>query len=144
MEALREQAELEQRETRRRRFGLLGRLRGELELDEDAAAVVALSEAGATVRQISRYTALEPEAVQKMLVTEDEVRAARREARERERRRREGKTRAAARRAGMPEPEWHPPTDWAAAMGDSLELSAADLSDAEIGAERRWDASAPT
>jgi hypothetical protein len=145
MEALREQVELEQRETRRRRFGLLGRLRGEVELDEDAAAVVALSAAGATVRQISRYTALEPDAVEKMLVTEDQARAARREARERERRRREGKTRAAARKAGMPEPEWQPPTDWADAMGDSLELSAADLTDAEeAGAERRWDASAPT
>ena len=56
-----------------------------------------------------------------MLVTEDEARAARREARERERRRREGKTRAAARRSGAPEPEWNPPADWADAMGDSLE-----------------------
>lgn len=121
MEALREQVELEHRETRRRRFGVLGRLRGEVEIDEDAAAVVALSAAGATVRQISRYTALEPGAVQKMLVTEDEARAARRDARERERRRREGKTRAQARRGGMPEPEWNPPADWADAMGDSLE-----------------------
>jgi hypothetical protein len=121
MEALREQVVDEQGDTRRRRFGLLGRLRGELELDEDAASVVALSAAGATVRQISRYTALEPEAVQKLLVTEDEARAARREARERERRRREAKTRAAARRAGLPEPEWRPPADWADAMGESLE-----------------------
>ncbi len=121
MEALREQVEVEQRETRPRPLRLLGRLRGELELDEDAAAVVALSAAGATVRQISRYTALEPEAVQKMLFTEDEARAARREARERERRRRQGKTRAAARRSGAPEPEWNPQADWADAMGDSLE-----------------------
>jgi hypothetical protein len=123
MEVLREQVELEQGETRRRRFGLLGRLRGELELDEDAAAVVALSAAGATVRQISRYTALEPEDVQKLLVTEEEARAARREERERARRRREGKTRAAARRSGAPEPEWRPPPDWADAMGDSLEAA---------------------
>jgi hypothetical protein len=121
MESLREQVEAEQRETKKRRFALLGRLRGELELDEDAAAVAALSAAGATVRQIARYTALDPEAVQKLLVTEDQARAARREARERARRRREGKTRAEARRAGVPEPEWHPPADWSDAMGDSLE-----------------------
>jgi hypothetical protein len=124
MESLREQVELEHHESKRRRFGVLGRLRGGVELDEDAAAVVALSEAGATVRQISRYTALEPEAVQKLLVTEDEARAARREARERARRRREGKSRAEARRAGAPEPEWHPPADWSDAMGDSLESAA--------------------
>ena len=121
MEALREQVEVEHRETWRRRFGLLGRLRGELELDEDAAAVVALSAAGATVQQISRYTALEPDAVQRMLATEEEARAARREARERARRRREGKTRAAERRAEAAEPEWSPPADWADAMGDPLE-----------------------
>ena len=119
MEALREQAEVEHRETRPRRLRLLGRLRGEL--DEDAAAVVALSAAGATVRQISRYTAFEPEAVEKMLVTEDDARAGRREARERQRRRRQGKTRAAARRSGAPEPGWNPPSGWADAMGDSLE-----------------------
>ncbi len=126
MEAFREHVEAEHREASRRRFGVLGRLRGEVELDEDAAAVVALSAAGATARQISRYTALEHEAVEKMLVTDDEARAARRAARERERRRRrEGKTRAAAPRAGTPEPEWNPPADWADAMGDSLESAGA-------------------
>jgi hypothetical protein len=119
LEELRGEVE-QQREPRRRRFGLLTRLRGELELDEDAAAVVALDAAGATVPQISRYTALEPDEVQKLLVSDDDARAARREARERERRRREGKTRAKARRTGASEPEWQPPADWSDAMGDSL------------------------
>lgn len=113
VEALREQQET------RPRLRLLSRLRGEL--DEDAAAVVALSEAGATVRQIARYTALDPEAVEKLLVSEEDARAARREARERARRWRDGKMRVAARRAGQPEPVWHPPADWSDAMGDSLE-----------------------
>ena len=83
-------------ETRPRRLRVL-------ELDEDAAAVVALSEAGATVWQIARYTALDPDAVERLVVSEDEARAARREARERARRRRKGNTRAAARRAGAPD-----------------------------------------
>jgi len=116
MEALREQVRTARR---RRSLRLLSRLRAEL--DEDAAAVVALSEAGATVRQIARYRALDPKAVQKLLFGEDEARAARRDARDRARRRRDGKTRARARRAGHPEPAWQPPADWADAMGDSLE-----------------------
>ena len=87
MEALRQQVEGQQQQTRLR---LLSRLRGEL--DEDAAAVVALSEAGATARQIARYTAFDPDAVERLIVSEDEARAARREARERARRRREGRT----------------------------------------------------
>ena len=55
LEDLRAEAE-QQLEPRRRRFGLLTRLRGELELDEDAAAVVALSAAGATVPQVPRHS----------------------------------------------------------------------------------------
>ncbi|MGZ8693932.1 MAG: hypothetical protein ACXWYS_00660 [Gaiellaceae bacterium] len=61
-------AEVEERSaTRGRRRSLFGRLRADIELDEDAATVVAMSAAGATLRQIARYTALEPSDVARLL-----------------------------------------------------------------------------
>ena len=62
-----------------------GRLRGDIELDEDAATVVAMSAAGATVRQIARYTALEPGDVERLLAGGSGGPAARAEARARAR-----------------------------------------------------------
>ena len=66
LEALR--AEVEERSKHRKpRRSLFGRLRSQVELDEDAATVVAMSAAGATVRQIARYTALELPDVERFL-----------------------------------------------------------------------------
>ena len=94
IEALR--AEVEQQRESSRGRSLFGRLRGRLELDEDAAAVVALRAAGATVRQISRYTALAPDEIEKLLVSADEAREARRQARDRVRARAEREARRSA------------------------------------------------
>ena len=68
-----------------RRRSLFGRLRGDIELDEDAATVVAMSAAGATLRQIARYTALEPSDVERLLAGDGGGPAARAEARARAR-----------------------------------------------------------
>ncbi len=77
-------AEAEQRSAQRgRRRSLFGRLRGDIELDEDAATVVAMSAAGATVRQISRYTTLEASDVERLLKAGNSGPAARAEARAR-------------------------------------------------------------
>jgi hypothetical protein len=54
-----------------KRRSWFGRLRGEVELDENAATVIAMSAAGATVRQIARYTALEASDVQRLLAAND-------------------------------------------------------------------------
>jgi hypothetical protein len=79
-------AEVEQRAaTRGRRRSFFGRLRGDIELDEDAATVVAMSAAGATVLQIARYTALEPGDVERLLGGDHGGPAARAEARARAR-----------------------------------------------------------
>jgi hypothetical protein len=80
--ALREEAEERARSNKPRR-SLFGRLRGQIELDEDAATVVAMQAAGATVRQIARYTSLEPSDVERMLVGDGGGPAARAEARAR-------------------------------------------------------------
>ena len=77
-------AEAEERAGRRRR-GLFGRLRAQIELDEDAATVMAMNAAGATVRQIARYTALEPSDVDRLLRGDRGGPAARAEARARKR-----------------------------------------------------------
>jgi len=81
--ALRAEAEERARHTRRR--GLFGRLRGQIELDEDAATVVAMNAAGATLRQIARYTALEPSDVTRLINGDRGGPAARAEARARRR-----------------------------------------------------------
>ena len=83
--ALRADAE-EQAQRRKPRRSLFGRLRGEIELDEDAATVVAMNAAGATVRQIARYTALEQSDVERLLAGDGGGPAARAEARARLRR----------------------------------------------------------
>ena len=74
-------AEVEERSRPRRRRGLFGRLRAEIELDEDAATVVAMNAAGATVRQIARYTSLEQPDVERLLAGDGGGPAARSEAR---------------------------------------------------------------
>jgi hypothetical protein len=80
--ALRAEAE-ERSRARKPRRSLFGRLRGQVELDEDAATVVAMQAAGATVWQIARYTTLEPSDVERLLSGDGGGPAARAEARER-------------------------------------------------------------
>ncbi len=81
-------AEVEERSRRRKpRRSFFGRLRSQVELDEDAATVVAMSAAGANVRQIARYTALEPADVERLLSGSGGGPAARAEARAARRRR---------------------------------------------------------
>ena len=83
--ALRAEAEERARAHRPRR-SLFGRLRGQIELDEDAAKVIAMQAAGATVWQIARFTTLEPSEVERLLAGGDGGPAARAEARARRRR----------------------------------------------------------
>jgi hypothetical protein len=82
LEALRAEAEKRSR-LRKPRRSLFGRLRGQVELDEAAATVVAMSAAGATVRQIARYTTLEALDVERLLSGDGGGPAARSEARRR-------------------------------------------------------------
>ncbi len=86
LEALRLEVE-ERSKQRKPRRSLFGRLRGQVELDEDAATVVAMSAAGATVRQIARYTTLEASDVERHLSVAGGGPAARAEARAVRRRR---------------------------------------------------------
>jgi hypothetical protein len=83
--ALRAEAEERARSHKPRR-SLFGRLRGQMELDEDAATVVAMQASGATVRQIARYTSLELPDVERLLAGDGGGPAARAEARARRRR----------------------------------------------------------
>ena len=85
LEALRAEAEERARAHKPRR-SLFGRLRAQVELDEDAATVVAMQAAGATTRQIARYTALELSDVERLLKGDGGGPAARAEARARRRR----------------------------------------------------------
>jgi hypothetical protein len=80
--ALRTEAQ-ERARVRKPRRSVLGRLRGQVELDEDAATVVAMQAAGATVWQIARYTALEPSDIERLLAGDGGGPAARAQARER-------------------------------------------------------------
>jgi len=85
LEALRAEAEERARAHKPRR-SLFGRLRAQVELDEDAATVVAMQAAGASVWQIARYTALERSEVERLLKGDGGGPAARAEARARRRR----------------------------------------------------------
>jgi hypothetical protein len=80
--ALRVEAD-ERARRRKPRRSLFGRLRGRVELDEDAAMVVAMQAAGANVRQIARYTSLELSDVERLLAGDGGGPAARSAARAR-------------------------------------------------------------